>query len=272
MILARISFAVRPVIALAALGAALVAPAGAQEHRVTVAGDWVSLGDIAPVAGDAANILVAPSPPPGQTLALDPEFIVSVARKTGVVLALPANEPVWVTRTANPAGADFVAPSAPPPAVAASAPQAPAARQAPTIETGLAEQPHPDWILVLARDIERGRTLSADDLEWADPKKQPRARNPVTDAERAVGMAVRRSIRLGQPLQASDLETPDAVRKGEPVRLVYAARGLRISVDGVAQNDAAEGEGVRVLNTYTKRSVDAVATGAGEARVHARDR
>ncbi|MEZ5937976.1 MAG: flagella basal body P-ring formation protein FlgA [Hyphomonadaceae bacterium] len=156
-----------------------------------------------------------------------------------------------------------------PPAVAASAPQAPAARQAPTIETGLAEQPHPDWILVLARDIERGRTLSADDLEWADPKKQPRAPRHRRRARGRHGGAGRSGSanRCRRAIWRRRTRCARANRFGW-----FTPRGLRISVDGVAQNDAAEGEGVRVLNTYTKRSVDAVATGAGEARVHARDR
>jgi flagella basal body P-ring formation protein FlgA len=51
------------------------------------------------------------------------------------------------------------------------------------------------------------------------------------------------------------------------VKLVYATRGLRLTVDGLAQNDAAKGESVRVLNVYSKRAIEAVAYADGEARV-----
>ena len=57
------------------------------------------------------------------------------------------------------------------------------------------------------------------------------------------------------------------VAPGAPVKILYVTSGIRISVDGVAQGDAAKGEAVRVLNNYTKRSIDAVASGEGEARV-----
>jgi flagellar basal body P-ring formation protein FlgA len=55
---------------------------------------------------------------------------------------------------------------------------------------------------------------------------------------------------------------------GDPVKLIYATGGVHLSVDGVAQNEAALGESVRILNTYSKRTVDAVAAGHGEARIN----
>lgn len=58
------------------------------------------------------------------------------------------------------------------------------------------------------------------------------------------------------------------IRKGDPVAIVYTAPGVHLSVDGVAQNEAALGQPVRVLNSYSKRSIDAVATGHGEASVN----
>src|SRR5215510_2637175 len=75
---------------------ALVPPAHGQ---IAVKGDWISLGDIAPVTGDAAAILIGPAPPPGQKLAVDPVFVTSVAKKSGVILAIPLDQPIWVTRT-----------------------------------------------------------------------------------------------------------------------------------------------------------------------------
>src|SRR6185436_8873325 len=50
----------------------------------------------APVAGEAATILIGPSPPPGQKLALDPVFLTSVAKRSGVIIALPLDQPIWV--------------------------------------------------------------------------------------------------------------------------------------------------------------------------------
>jgi flagella basal body P-ring formation protein FlgA len=69
-------------------------------------------------------------------------------------------------------------------------------------------------------------------------------------------------------VQTSDIKAATVIKKGDPVAIVYAAPGVRLSVDGVAQNEAALGQPVRVLNSYSKRSIDAVATGHGEASVN----
>ena len=55
-------------IALASL--LLAAPAMAQAKEVK--GDWIKLGDVAPVTGKAADILLGAAPPAGQTLSLAP--------------------------------------------------------------------------------------------------------------------------------------------------------------------------------------------------------
>ncbi len=229
--------------------ALLAAPCAAQ---TVVSGEWVSLGDVAPVTGEAAAILLAPSPPAGQTLALDPVFIMSVAKKSGVFVSLPADKPVWVTRK----GA-AEAPKAPVAQTAAAARTAPVA----TRDAGA-----PGEILVLVRDRSRGDILVAADLEWQKPAGQA-PRNIIPDIAFAMGQELRRPLRAGAPVLVSDIKAASVIRKGEPVKLVYASPGLKLTVDGTAQADAAIGDSVRVLNNYTRRSVDAVASATGEARI-----
>ncbi len=235
--------------ALAALASLVFAPLAAAQ--TVVKGDWIALGDIAPVTGGAATILVGPAPPPGQTLALDPAFLISVARKSGVILALPLDKPIWVTRAtgnATPAkAANAARPANPAPQIAADAQEA--------------------EILILVRDVARGHRLTDADLDWATASSVRAARNSVTDVDFALGMEAKRALKAGQPLQASDLKQPALIRKGQPVKLVYASKGLKLTVDGQAQSDAAKGETVRVLNTYSKRTIEAVAAAEGEAHV-----
>jgi flagella basal body P-ring formation protein FlgA len=138
------------------------------------------------------------------------------------------------------------------------APQAPVA--------GASAPPVAGWILVLARDVARGGKISEADVEWAAPPAGARAHGP-SDLDAIVGQEARRLLKAGQPLQTSDLKPATVIHKGDPVQLVYAAEGLRLTVDGQAQSDAAAGDAVRVLNRYSKRSIDAVATAEGEARV-----
>jgi flagella basal body P-ring formation protein FlgA len=233
---------------LALASVALAAAAGAQ---TAVKGEWIALGDVVPVTGEAADILVGPAPPPGQTLALDPAFLVSVAKKSGIILAIPLDKPIWVTRVAGNA----------PPAKTANA--ARPANPAPVIGGESREA----QILVLVRDVTRGQRISDADLDWAPASSVRNSRNGAADMDLVLGMETKRALKSGQMLQTTDLKQPTLIRKGQPVKLVYASPGLKLTVDGQAQEDAGKGEAVRVLNTYSKRTIDAVATADGEARV-----
>ena len=235
--------------ALAAL--ALLAAAPIAQAQKAITGDWIMLGDVAPVTGDAAGLLLGPAPPPGQTLALDPAFVIATARGAGVLLAIPLDKPIMVTRSTGNA--------TPAPVARPANPANPARQIAPSATSE-------GQVLILVRDVARGQVIAAADIEWADATTA-RARG-LSEWDAAVGMEARRQLKAGTPVLANDLKTPSVIRKGDPVKLVYSTGGVHLSVDGVAQNEAALGEPVRVLNTYSKRTVEAVASGHGEARIH----
>ena len=130
--------------------AVLAAPAMAQRAPKQVSGDWITLGDVTPVTGTAAGILLGPSPPTGQTLSLDPAFLIATAKGAGVILAIPLDQPIMVTRAAGNATA---------------APPANVARPAnPARQIGQPTQTSGE-ILVLVRDIARGDVITANDVE-----------------------------------------------------------------------------------------------------------
>ncbi len=239
-------------IRIAALLVALItiaAPAMAQTAVKQVSSDWISLGDVAPVTGEAAGILLGAAPPAGQTLSLDPVFIVATAKSAGVLLAIPLDQPILVTRTTgNAQPANAARPANP-------------ARQISSTAAGEAQ------VLVLVRDVARGVAIAEADLGWA-AANPARGLRPGLDMDAAIGMEAKRLLKAGQGVQASDVKAPAVIRKGDPVMIVYSTQGVKLTVDGVAQNEAARGGAVRVLNSYSKRTIEAVAAGPGEARVN----
>jgi flagella basal body P-ring formation protein FlgA len=174
------------------------------------------------------------------------------ARGAGVLLAIPLDKPIMVTRSTGNA--------TPAPVARPANPANPARQIAPSATSE-------GQVLILVRDVARGQVIAAADIEWADATTA-RARADFPNGDAAVGMEARRQLKAGTPVLANDLKTPSVIRKGDPVKLVYSTGGVHLSVDGVAQNEAALGEPVRVLNTYSKRTVEAVASGHGEARIH----
>ncbi|MFO1016446.1 MAG: flagellar basal body P-ring formation chaperone FlgA [Hyphomonadaceae bacterium] len=59
-----------------------------------------------------------------------------------------------------------------------------------------------------------------------------------------------------------------AIRRGESVNLVYEAPGMSLSMRARALEDGAVGQSVRLLNTSSNRTIDAIVTGPGTARAN----
>jgi flagella basal body P-ring formation protein FlgA len=68
------------------------------------------------------------------------------------------------------------------------------------------------------------------------------------------------------PMQGARTVSDAAIRRGEPVTLVYNAPGMALSMRTRALEDGAIGQSVRLLNTASNRTIDAVVTGPGAAR------
>lgn len=59
-----------------------------------------------------------------------------------------------------------------------------------------------------------------------------------------------------------------AIRRGDTVNLVYEMPGMSLNMRARALEDGAVGQGVRLLNTASNRTIDAVVTGPGSARAN----
>lgn len=67
----------------------------------------------------------------------------------------------------------------------------------------------------------------------------------VTDSTQAVGRIAAKTIGIGEPLRIDALRSQQAVRQGQVVRLVSGGPGFRVSVEGLALTNAAEGQMAR---------------------------
>ena len=59
-----------------------------------------------------------------------------------------------------------------------------------------------------------------------------------------------------------------AVRRGDFVNLVYEMPGMSLNMRARALEDGAVGQGIRLLNTSSNRTIDAIVTGPGSARAN----
>ena len=78
------------------------------------------------------------------------------------------------------------------------------------------------------------------------------------------GLTPRRMIAAGKPVKANDVQAPRIVARGEAVTLIYKAGALNLTARGKALEFGAKGDVIRVVNTQSNRSIDAIVTGDQE--------
>jgi flagella basal body P-ring formation protein FlgA len=120
-------------------------------------------------------------------------------------------------------------------------------------------------ILTYARSLATGEIVQPSDVVWSKAAGAPF--DAPSRADSVIGMAARRPLREGDPVLTHDVAAPIAVKIGDTVMVTYADDGVTLTLEGKAMGSAAVGETLSVLNTASKKLIEAVATGADQAVV-----
>jgi flagellar basal body P-ring formation protein FlgA len=91
----------------------------------------------------------------------------------------------------------------------------------------------------------------------------------ITDPHAVAGLAARHQLRPGQPLHDADLMKPALVQRNDVVTIFYEAPGINLTLRGQAQDAGAFGDTINVMNTQSKRVVQAVVVAPGRVAVAA---
>jgi flagella basal body P-ring formation protein FlgA len=89
----------------------------------------------------------------------------------------------------------------------------------------------------------------------------------VTDLSQAVGLTAARSVPAGMPLRQDSLRSPLAVQQGQVVRLVSSGEGFRVSAEGRALTNAADGQ-IAQARTAGGQVVSGVAKMGGSMEIN----
>lgn len=250
--------------ALAALAFTLVAGgmADAQQAQVRLRaapvaeGGQITLGDLFENAGAAAGVVVGRAPGPGQRVVFSAPVLQNRAARAG--LAWPNAEGVRDVVVLGAARGAAASPATGPSGQAAPGQIAPPAAQQ------LAEDGRE--IAVLTRPVARGEAISIDDVTFM-PATRATPADAITELDALVGMSARRSLAADRPLRPGDVMVTPLVKRGEPVTLLFQSGAVRITLRGRALEDGGAGETIRVQNSDSERTVEAIVEGPGLARV-----
>jgi len=121
-------------------------------------------------------------------------------------------------------------------------------------------------IVVPARDIARGETISESDLAYMFVAPASVMSNTATRMDGLVGMQTRRVLRAGESVRGDDVRRPILVTKGTTVTMSFEAPGVLLTATGRALSEGGLGETVTVQNPVSFRQISATVTGPGAAK------
>ena len=209
----------------------------------------VTLGDIFEGAGAASGVVVAGRV--GPSVVFEAGQLQALASRSGLQWSNPQGLRRVVVR--NAAMAPGAAPAAPASASASAAQQT--AQRGATVE-----------VLTYARNLAAGDVLQPEDVIWSTVQAHLAQGGSPSDPDMIVGLSARRALRAGATVGARDLVSPRVIARNDMVEVAFIAGGVSLTVTGRATRDAAVGEPVPVLNTTSGRTIDAIASGPGQAR------
>ena len=208
---------------------------------IAVRGGMVTLGDLFEGAGGVGSVVVASGS--GSSVVLDAGRLQATALANGLVWENAQGMRRVIARADTPSGNGGSS------IVRAGAPAERSAK-----------------VLAYARDINAGELVQAQDLVWSPtlafaPADAPR------DSGAVIGMAAKRPLRAGAAVSSRDLGVQPVIKKDDVIAVAYESDGVKLVLQGRALTSAGPGETVNVLNPSSKKIVQAVARGPGEAVV-----
>jgi flagella basal body P-ring formation protein FlgA len=195
----------------------------------------VTLGDLFEGAGGVAGVRVAARP--GPSVVLDAAAVQSLAHRSGLDWGNPDRLRRIIVR-------------------AGEAEPAPVSSQAQARKGGV-------QVLAYTRSLSAGEEIRPEDLAWTRVAAAPA--NALRDAEVAIGMIARRPLREGAPVAASDMSAPVVIQAGDLVTVVYENGGVFLSMQVKAMSAGAVGEVISLQNLASRKTLQAVVTGPGQA-------
>jgi flagella basal body P-ring formation protein FlgA len=124
-------------------------------------------------------------------------------------------------------------------------------------------------VWVLGKGVRRGEILKQSDLEQkvitvgANNHAFRNVADPVKNLDRWLGYEFSKRVTAGTVLDEGMLAPAKIVNKGEPVLIVYETVGLQLQTKGVALSEGAKGSPIKIRNTSSGKTVDAIVLARG---------
>lgn len=108
-----------------------------------------------------------------------------------------------------------------------------------------------------ARVIERGQTITAEQLQLQEVNVGRASRGFYNSVDEVIGQGAKRRLRAGQLIAPNLLAAPLLIRRGQQVTIIASQDGISASATGEALANGREGEVIRVRNLGSQKVIEA---------------
>lgn len=122
-------------------------------------------------------------------------------------------------------------------------------------------------VLVAKRALVKGARITEDDIYQAELDSQKLKQGYFLDKNALLGQVCKQNISPDNPLTPYNIELDKLVHKGEQVSIIAGHDNLAISMAGIAVDDGALGEPVKVKNLSSKKIIEAQVSGLKKVQV-----
>lgn len=110
-------------------------------------------------------------------------------------------------------------------------------------------------VVVSAKPLGKYQPIERDDIRIQRMNLARVPSNAVVQLEQALGRRANRHIAPDCILRRDQVELPPVVKRGDIVQVVAETPALKISIKGMAKQDGAKGDRIKVINLRSKKAI-----------------
>lgn len=118
--------------------------------------------------------------------------------------------------------------------------------------------------VVVVQQVGRGDLIGRRQVRLSEVLIDDPSQQYVTETSLVTGLVANRALQAGKPILADDIKQPIAVRRRQRVSVELLSRGLKITFNGIAQEEGAVSDQIEVENPHTKERFTATVVGRGK--------
>ncbi|MDA0655768.1 MAG: flagellar basal body P-ring formation chaperone FlgA, partial [Proteobacteria bacterium] len=122
-------------------------------------------------------------------------------------------------------------------------------------------------IPVVTRRIRKGDIIEKADVQTITMRADKLGPSVLMTVDELIGKSPKRTLIEHRPIRTGDVREPILVKRRSLVTMIYQTRFMRISARGIAKQNGAIGDTIRVENSGSKKIVAGVVTAPGEITI-----